>query len=550
MRAVRGGFSNNNFIDNGDGTISDTSTGLMWQKSTAPGAYLWEQALNYCESLTLAGHSDWRLPTWKELQSIVDYSSYTPTINTTFFPDTVASQYASSTTRADNLSHAWYVDFTIGFVNSYTKWKAYLFVRAVRGGQDGATTSSSSTTTSVIVDTDNDGIPDNQDNCPSVANPDQLESDADGIGDACDNCPNDPQNDIDADGICGDIDNCPNKPNGPNLGTCSASSDSPGTTCTTDADCVVGCSSNGLCDKSQADTDGDGIGDACDNCPNDPQNDIDGDGICGNVDNCPNEANADQADDNGDSIGNACDYKYWKTRFEESQNGQNAFVPQTGQTISYASGDDGALQKGVISPTPKFTDNFNGTVTDNLTNLLWTANANLPNRWMTWQEALDYVANMNAGILENFGYIDWRLPNIRELQSLLDYGNSNLALPNRHPFIDVVWWNYWTSTTYAGHTESAWYIGLDTGAVNNAGLKTGTNYVWPVRGPVSTTTTSVPPDTDSDGYPDNIDNCPSNCNMQQLDADGDGIGDVCDSTPGCGGSEQPACEVECIKYTI
>ena len=87
----------NNFIDNGDGTISDTSTGLMWQKATAPGTYTWEQALTYCENLTLpaGGYSDWRLPNRNELQSIVDYSRYNPAIDTTFFPDTVDVYYVT-----------------------------------------------------------------------------------------------------------------------------------------------------------------------------------------------------------------------------------------------------------------------------------------------------------------------------------------------------------------------------------------------------------------------------------------------------------------------
>jgi hypothetical protein len=57
-------------------------------------------------------------------------------------------------------------------------------------------------------------------------------------------------------------------------------------------------------------------------------------------------------------------------------------------------------------------------------------------------------------------------------------------------------------------------------------------------------------DTDYDGIPDTFDNCPNNCNVQQLDADGDGIGDVCDPTPGCGGCGQPLCEEACYKYTI
>ena len=61
---------------------------------------------------------------------------------------------------------------------------------------------------------------------------------------------------------------------------------------------------------------------------------------------------------------------------------------------------------------------------------------------------------------------------------------------------------------------------------------------------ITTTTTSIP-DTDSDGILDNVDNCPNNCNTQQLDADVDGTGDVCDSEPGCGGCNQPACEQQC-----
>ena len=119
---MRGGQSNNNFIDNGDGTITDTSTGLMWQKATAPGTYTWEQALTYCENLTLpaGGYSDWRLPNRNELQSIVDYSRYNPAIDTTFFPDTVASAYWSSTTYAYDTNDAWYRGLHNGYVTATT----------------------------------------------------------------------------------------------------------------------------------------------------------------------------------------------------------------------------------------------------------------------------------------------------------------------------------------------------------------------------------------------------------------------------------------------
>ncbi|MCX5896270.1 MAG: DUF1566 domain-containing protein, partial [Proteobacteria bacterium] len=151
VRAVRCGQSNNNFIDKGNGTITDTGTGLMWQKATAPGTYTWEQALTYCENLNLpaGGYSDWRLPNRNEMQSIVDYSRYNPAIDTTYFPGTVASDYWSSTTYASITSYAWYVSFGYGYVSNglvnydyvrfYGKGYDLVYVRAVRGGQCGAT---------------------------------------------------------------------------------------------------------------------------------------------------------------------------------------------------------------------------------------------------------------------------------------------------------------------------------------------------------------------------------------------------------------------------
>jgi len=74
------------YTDNGDGTITDISTGLMWQKTSSSGK-TWEGALAYCEGLNLGSNTDWRLPTIKELRSLVDYSRYNPAINTTYFPD-------------------------------------------------------------------------------------------------------------------------------------------------------------------------------------------------------------------------------------------------------------------------------------------------------------------------------------------------------------------------------------------------------------------------------------------------------------------------------
>lgn len=71
----------NKFVDNGDGTITDTATGLMWQASDNGIKRDWEGALSYAENLEYAGHSDWRLPSVKELQSIVDYTRSPQTTN-------------------------------------------------------------------------------------------------------------------------------------------------------------------------------------------------------------------------------------------------------------------------------------------------------------------------------------------------------------------------------------------------------------------------------------------------------------------------------------
>lgn len=87
VRAVRGNTSYgvNNFVDNGDKTITDKATGLMWSKDDSGEGFLWKDALAYAESATIAGYDDWRLPNIKELQSIADYSGVFPAMDTTYF---------------------------------------------------------------------------------------------------------------------------------------------------------------------------------------------------------------------------------------------------------------------------------------------------------------------------------------------------------------------------------------------------------------------------------------------------------------------------------
>ncbi|MCP4523819.1 MAG: DUF1566 domain-containing protein, partial [Candidatus Gracilibacteria bacterium] len=91
FRFVRGNteYGKNNFVDNGNNTITDKATGLVWMKNDSKKGLNWEQSLKYCEDLSLSNYSDWKLPNAKELQSIVDYTrslqtTNSPAINTIF----------------------------------------------------------------------------------------------------------------------------------------------------------------------------------------------------------------------------------------------------------------------------------------------------------------------------------------------------------------------------------------------------------------------------------------------------------------------------------
>jgi len=122
----------NHYTDNGDGTITDNLTYLVWQKVPNNSTYTWEQALNYAESLSYVGASDWRVPNIKELQSINDESAISPSVNTTFFNSVGVKHYWSSTTLPNQTTKAWYWDTQFGITTYDVKTNSN-YLLCVRG---------------------------------------------------------------------------------------------------------------------------------------------------------------------------------------------------------------------------------------------------------------------------------------------------------------------------------------------------------------------------------------------------------------------------------
>jgi len=193
-------------------------------------------------------------------------------------------------------------------------------------------------------------------------------------------------------------------------------------------------------------------------------------------------------------------------------------LPRTGQNSCYSAegvvvpcadtGQDGDKQAGVAWPSSRFTDNKDGTVTDNLTGLIWLKDANCTDTaggtdrgrgLLNWPSALAWcnnLANGKCGLSDNSVAGDWRLPNINELRSLVDYSRHDPALAPGHPFSNVqsVW--YWSSTSNPVYTGGAFNVGMSRGSIhvtskvrpatggesrveNKMDIDLG---VWPVRG--------------------------------------------------------------------
>ena len=187
-----------------------------------------------------------------------------------------------------------------------------------------------------------------------------------------------------------------------------------------------------------------------------------------------------------------------------------SLVPQTGQTQCWdqfgnpliacaGTGQDGEVQAGMALPSPRFTDHGNGTVTDHLTGLIWLQDASCTalglsgNGAGSWQQALaaaNTLADGQCSLTDSSAPGDWRLPNIKELQSLIHFGFSSPALSNAagtaqwidgDAFSGVQSTFYWSSTTSVGFPGFAWVVNLIGGGIVGNDKTSGTVFIWPVR---------------------------------------------------------------------
>lgn len=179
-------------------------------------------------------------------------------------------------------------------------------------------------------------------------------------------------------------------------------------------------------------------------------------------------------------------YMVWPVRSVDRQpvnvffTGQQRCFDEQGNTISCnkSSLQHSAIQAGIEWPKPRFDANGD-TVTDILSGLTWTRNASYSNVFINWKDAGYMVQQMNTK--RDFGFNDWRIPHIRELESLIDLEMHSPALPADHPFKNNEDF-YWSGTTSIYESRYAWALYMKDGAIG-VGFKPNPEFfLWPVRG--------------------------------------------------------------------
>ena len=140
-------------------------------------------------------------------------------------------------------------------------------------------------------------------------------------------------------------------------------------------------------------------------------------------------------------------------------------------------------------PDSRFTDNNNGTVTDNLTGLVWLKNMNCFGI-QDWQSALQAASRLKEGdcgpnpdlvLSDGSSAGDWRLPTMKELCTLIDFSNRDPALPKGQPFSVAPTGYHWSATTFEYHPELAWIVYFESGTTCYENINNRSGYILPVR---------------------------------------------------------------------
>ncbi len=376
-------------------------------------------------------------------------------------------------------------------------------------------------------DIDLDNICGSNDNCPLTHNPEQIDFDKDGKGDACDFCPNDAFNDIDYDNVCGNNDNCPSKYN-PDQFDCD--NNAIGDACDLFSLCAIDSDDDGVKDnidncvliqnKNQEDLDGDRIGNVCDPFPNDPFNDIDKDGVGGDKDNCHTNYNPNQQDDDEDSIGNVCDFCPNDPLNDIDNDNLCANADNCPYNFNPSQSDCDKDNIGNACDITSIcsTDSDKDSVLDVLDNCADYYNPEQNDSDFDGiGDACDFCPNDAFNDADKDGICG-------DIDNCPGLSNFNQKDTDKDKIGDMC--DFCLNDPFNDMDQDG-----VCGNIDNCPNKFNQNQRdcdENERGDACDSSSLCVLDIDNDGIKDNRDNCPENYNADQLDRDGDGIGDVCD----------------------
>lgn len=345
------------------------------------------------------------------------------------------------------------------------------------------------------LDSDKDGVPDVVDNCPTAPNPDQLDTNNNGVGDVCDRS----MLDMDGDSISDDIDNCIATPN-----------------------------------TDQKNSDNDTYGDVCDTCALDPLNDIDSDGICGNIDNCKNQKNYDQKDTDKDGVGDVCDNCSNISNADQKDANKNGVGDVCEDSDKDGKNDDSDNCPLISNSnqTDSDTDGI-GDVCDNCSNKFNKDQKD------TDKDGIGDVCD-NCINISNTNQLDTNKNGVGDVCELAPDQDQDGVLDTKDNCVSIKNTNQKDSDV-DGAGDVCDVCPNDKlndfdkdgicGNLDNCPNTPNADQLPSSRNPVLGSACDHIVDTDGDNIPDQVDNCPLNPNPLQQDTDLDRVGDVCDKCP-------------------